>query len=39
VRVLLDRGATRDLEAQGHTPRSLAEMRGRSEIVAMLDGG
>jgi len=38
VRLLLDRGATRDCEARGYTPRSVAEMQDRAEIVAMLDG-
>jgi Ankyrin repeats (3 copies)/Ankyrin repeat len=34
---LLDRGATPNPDAEGHTPRSLAEGRGRLELVAMFD--
>ena len=37
LRVLLDRGASPNPEAEGHTPRSLAEGRGEAEIVALLD--
>jgi ankyrin repeat protein len=36
VQLLLDRGATRHPDAQGNTPRSLAEKRGHKEIVALL---
>lgn len=38
VRLLLDRGAAPGVEAQGHTPRSLATARGHGDIVEMLDG-
>ena len=37
LRVLLDRGALPNVEAEGHTPRSLAEGRGNGEIVAVLN--
>jgi ankyrin repeat protein len=37
LRVLLDRGAMPNPEAEGHTPRSLAEGRNRADIVAVLD--
>lgn len=36
VKVLLAGGATAGVEAEGHTPRSLAEARGEEEIVALL---
>lgn len=36
VKVLLDRGSSPNPEAEGHTPRSLAEARGAAEIVAIL---
>ena len=36
VRLLLERGAAPAPEAQGHTPRDMAEMRGRTEVVALL---
>jgi ankyrin repeat protein len=36
VRLLLDRGANPEVEAQGHTPKSLATMRNETEIVALL---
>lgn len=37
LRVLLDRGAAPRPEAEGHTPRSLAERRGHREIIGVLD--
>lgn len=37
VRLLLDRGASPYLEAQGHTPRSLAAARDEVAIVELLD--
>jgi ankyrin repeat protein len=37
VRLLLERGASSNPEAGGHTPRSFAEGRGHDEIVALLD--
>jgi ankyrin repeat protein len=37
LRVLLDRGAMPNPDAEGHTPRSLAEGRNRVDIVAVLD--
>ncbi len=37
VRFLLERGAAPAPEAQGYTPRDMAEMRGRAEVVALLD--
>lgn len=37
LRSLLDSGASQDIEALGHTPRSIAEARGWKEIVALLD--
>jgi ankyrin repeat protein len=36
LQVLLDRGASPNLEAEGHTPLSLAKGRGNREIVALL---
>lgn len=36
TQLLLDRGATPNPEAEGHTPRSLAEGRNREDIVAVL---
>lgn len=36
TRMLLDRGASPNPEAEGRTPRSLAEMRGEAGIVALL---
>jgi len=36
VQLLLDRGATPNPDAEGHTPRSLAEGRHRKDIVAVL---
>ena len=36
TRMLLDRGASPNPEAEGHTPRSLAEVRGETGIVALL---
>lgn len=36
VRLLLERGAAIDVEAEGHTPWSLAEGRGRNDVLAML---
>jgi hypothetical protein len=36
VRALLDGRAAPDVEAEGHTARSLAEVRGHGEIVAVL---
>jgi Ankyrin repeats (3 copies)/Ankyrin repeat len=36
VTLLLERGAAIDVEAEGHTPRSLAEGRGRDDVLAML---
>jgi len=37
LRVLLDRGALPNPDAEGHTPRSLAEGRNHEDIVAVLD--
>lgn len=37
AKLLLDRGALPNPEAEGHTPRSLAEGREQKEIVAILD--
>jgi hypothetical protein len=37
TRTLLDRGASPNLEAEGHTPRSLAEARGEADIGALLN--
>lgn len=37
VQLLLERGATPAPEAQGHTPRSLAESHGHTAIVRLLD--
>ena len=37
VRVLLDHGASPNPEALEHTPRSIAEARGWTEIVGLLD--
>jgi hypothetical protein len=37
VRLLLDRGAAPHPEAQGHTPRSLAQGRGETAVVELLD--
>jgi ankyrin repeat protein len=39
VRILLHEGADASPEAEGHTPRSLAESRGEREIVNLLDRG
>jgi hypothetical protein len=36
TRMLLDRGASPNPEAEGHTPRSLAKMRGEKAILALL---
>jgi len=36
VRMLLDRGASPNPEANGQTPQSLAEARGKADIVALL---
>jgi hypothetical protein len=36
TQLLLDRGATPNPDAEGHTPRSLAEGRNREDIVAVL---
>lgn len=36
--LLLARGAAAEVEAAGHTPRSLARAREEHEIVALLDG-
>jgi ankyrin repeat protein len=36
TRLLLDRGARPDVNAQGHTPLSLAEQRGHGEVVNLL---
>jgi ankyrin repeat protein len=38
ARMLLDRGASPNPEAQGHTPRSLAEARKQKAILALLKG-
>jgi len=35
--LLLERGAAVDVEAMGHTPRSLAQARNEHEIVALLE--
>jgi hypothetical protein len=35
--MLLDRGASQKLDAQGHTARSRAEKLGDKEIIAILD--
>lgn len=37
VRLLLDRGADPARAAEGHTPRSLAELLGDQELIALLD--
>jgi len=37
TKLLLDRGAMPNAEAEGHTPRSLAEVRNRENIVAVLN--
>ncbi len=37
LRVLLDRGAIPNPDAEGHTPRSLAEGRNNGDIVAVLN--
>jgi ankyrin repeat protein len=37
VRLLLDSGADRNVEAGGHTPRSLAAARREHDIVALLN--
>ena len=37
LELLLARGARADVEAAGHTPRSLAEARDEHEMVALLD--
>jgi hypothetical protein len=39
VELLLDRGASPDPQAQGHTPRSLAEARSETAVVERLDRG
>lgn len=36
TQLLLDRGANANADAEGHTPRSLAEGRNRKDIVAVL---
>ena len=36
TRLLLERGARPDVNAQGHTPVSLAEQRGHGEVVKLL---
>jgi hypothetical protein len=38
ARLLLERGATRDVAAEGHTPLSLAQMRGEKALVELLGG-
>ncbi|WP_073216720.1 ankyrin repeat domain-containing protein [Massilia sp. CF038] len=38
ARVLLERGASPVAEAQGHTPRSLAQQRELPEMIALLAG-
>ncbi len=37
VRLLLDAGAKADVQAEGHTPLSLARGRGEAAIVSMLE--
>jgi ankyrin repeat protein len=37
TKLLLDHGARTDIEAGGHTPRSLAVLRGRRTIVGLMD--
>ena len=37
LKMLLNRGAAPNPEAEGHTPRSLAEKRGENEIMRLLD--
>jgi len=37
TRFLLERGARSDVNAQGHTPISLAEQRGYGEVVKLLE--
>ena len=37
LRILLDRGASPNIEALGQTPQSFAESRGKTEVVALLD--
>lgn len=36
VKALIEHGASPNLEAEGHTPLSLAEARGQSAVVALL---
>ena len=36
TRLLLERGASPSPEAEGQTPRSLAEVRGQKQVVALL---
>jgi ankyrin repeat protein len=37
ARMLLGRGASPDLEAEGHTPRSLAMKRNNADMIALLN--
>lgn len=37
VRLLLESGASATVEAEGHTPRSLAELRNEQQILKLLD--
>jgi ankyrin repeat protein len=37
LRLLLERGASPNPEAEGHTPRSLAEGRGNRDVVVVLE--
>ena len=37
VELLIERGAKPRVDAQGHTPRSLAESQGETAVVALLD--
>ena len=37
-RLLLDCGASPEPEAEGHTPRALAEANGKDDVLAVLDG-
>jgi hypothetical protein len=38
VEILLNNGADPNIEAEGHTPLSLAEMRGEEKMVSLLRG-
>ena len=38
TKLLLDRGANSEVEAEGHTPLSLAVQQGEKEIIQILKG-